>query len=78
MSQSAAWHTTTVKKIPDHKKYITTQEFNKLATENFERLKQANLASKNDISCSVKKTDFDAKLINNTNKTINKRFDKLI
>ena len=45
------------KKIPNHDKYITTQEFNKLTTENFsERLKQANLASKNDISYFVKKT----------------------
>ena len=40
----------------DHCKYITTQEFNKLASENFAaRLKQANLASKNDISDLVKK-----------------------
>ena len=31
--------------------YITTQEFNKLTSENFAvRLKQANLASKNDIA----------------------------
>ena len=34
----------------DHDKYFTTQEFNKLTSENFPaRLKQANLASKNDI-----------------------------
>ena len=34
-------------KILDHAKYISTQEFNKLATENFAtRLKQANLVSK--------------------------------
>ena len=40
--------------IPNHDKYITTQEFNKLTAENFkERLKQANL---------VTKTDFDKKL----------------
>ena len=42
-------------KIPDHAKYITTQEFNKLMTENVAaRLKQAN---------AVNKTDFDNKLI---------------
>ena len=38
----------------DHDKYITTPEFNKLTTENFNaRLAQANL---------ITKTDFDAKL----------------
>ena len=44
------------KKIADHNhdKYITTQEFNKLTTEDFNaRLAQANL---------ITKTDFDAKL----------------
>ena len=42
-------------KISDHAKYITTQESNKLTAENFkERLKQADLVSKN---------DFDNKLI---------------
>ena len=44
------------KKIADHNqnKYITTQEFTKLTTENFNaRLAQANL---------ITKTDFDAKL----------------
>ena len=47
----------------DHDKYITTQEFNKLTSENFTaRLKQANLASKGDIANFVKKTDFDNKL----------------
>ena len=41
-------------KIPDHAKYITNQEFNKLMAENFAaRLKQANL---------VNKIDFDNKL----------------
>ena len=34
---------------PDHDKYITIQEFNKLTSENFAaRLKQANLACKTD------------------------------
>ena len=41
-------------KIPDHAKYVTTQEFNKLTAEYFAaKLKQANLVSK---------TDFDNKL----------------
>ena len=36
---------------------ITTQEFNKLTSENFTaKLKQENLASKNDITNFVKKT----------------------
>ena len=49
----------------DHGKYITTQEFNKLAAENFTaRLAQANLESKSDIANFVKKTDFDDKLKN--------------
>ena len=48
------------KKIPDHDKYITTTEFNKLTTEIFpERLKQASLASKNHSAGFVKKTYFD-------------------
>ena len=46
----------------DHDKYITTQEFSKLTSENFTaRLKQANLANKNDIANFIKK-DFDNKL----------------
>ena len=45
-------------KIPDHTKYITTPEFNKLMAENVtSRLKQANLATKGDIADFVK--DFD-------------------
>ena len=47
----------------DHDKYITTQEFDKLASENFTaRQKQVNLASKSDIANFVKKTAFDNKL----------------
>ena len=47
----------------DHDKYINTEEFNKLAPENFTaRLKQENLVSKNDVANFVKKTDFDEKL----------------
>ena len=42
-------------KIPDHAKYITTQELNKIMAENFkERVKKADLVCKN---------DFDNKLI---------------
>ena len=40
-------------KIPDHAKYITASEFNKLTAKKFATLKQANL---------VTKTDFDNKL----------------
>ena len=42
----------------DHSnKYITTQEFNKLTSQNIAaRLAQANLGSKNDIVDFVKKT----------------------
>ena len=39
------------KKIPDHTKYITIQQLNKLTAENFAaRLKQISLLSKNDAS----------------------------
>ena len=49
---------------------ITIPEFNKLTIENFAaRLAQENLATKNDITNFVKKTDFDDKL-NNLNKKI--------
>ena len=50
-------------KIPDHSKYITTREFNKLIAENLNaRLKQANLATNGVIADFVKKTDFAEKL----------------
>ena len=50
----------------DHDKYITNQEFNKLAAENVTaRLAQANSASKNDIVNFVKKTDFDKNVTSN-------------
>ena len=53
----------------DHDKYITTQKFNKLTSDNFtSRLEQASLANKNDISNFVEKTDFDNGL-----KTLNKK-----
>ena len=52
------------KKVTDHDyvKYISTQEFNKLTSENIaSRLAQTNLAIKNDIANFVKKADFDDK-----------------
>ena len=48
------------KKIIDHNhdKYMSTAEFNKLTSENFDaRLKQANVAIKSDIANFVNKTD---------------------
>ena len=46
----------------DHDKYITTQKINKLISENFTaKLKQANLASKNDIVNFVNRTYFNNK-----------------
>ena len=57
----------TEKKMLDHNrcKYITTQEFNKLTTDNFSaRLSQENLASKYDTADFAIKKDFDKKLIN--------------
>ena len=60
--------------VHNHGKYITTQHFDKLTSEIFSaRLAKANLASKNDITDVVKKTDFDEKLRNlNENVTSNK------
>ena len=47
----------------DHDKYITTQEFNRLISENYTtRLKQANLTRNNDVANFVKKCDFNEKL----------------
>ena len=53
----------------DHAKYITTQEFNKLAA----RLAQAKLETKVDIADLVKKTDFDDKLKNLNKKATSKK-----
>ena len=51
------------KKIPDHSKYITISDFNKLTVENFvERLNKAKLATKSDIDNFIKDTDVDDKL----------------
>ena len=44
-------------KIYDHNKYITTSEFNIRMKRHFdERLKQVNLASKNNVADFIKKT----------------------
>ena len=59
---------------------ITTQEFNRLTSENCtERLRQANLASKNDIATFVKKTSFDEKLktVTSNKSELNKLSKKL-
>ena len=69
----------------DHDRYITTEEFNKLPSENFTaRLAKANLASKSNIANFVKKTDLNKNELNelskksysNIDKKIHKRFDK--
>ena len=53
-------------KIPSHDKYITTQEFNSLTTENFgARSKQTKLATKDDIDSFVKKKDEKLRTIDN-------------
>ena len=56
------------------KAYLTTHEIDKLKAEDFAaRLKQANLASKNDITVFVKNVHFDDKLKNlNKKVTLNK------
>ena len=49
--------------IHDRSKFITTPDFNKLTAETFTAgLKQANLATKDDIDNFVKKIHFDDKL----------------
>ena len=53
----------------DHGKFITTQEFNSLTTDNSAaRLKEANLASRNNIANLVRQVYFDKKTINYDNK----------
>ena len=59
------------KKTPNHSKYFTTPEFNRLAAERFSaRLAQENLANQNDIANFVKKTDFDDKIFQKKTKHI--------
>ena len=46
-----------LKNIPDHDKYITIKEFDKLTAVNFfQNLKQTDLESKNDVADFLKKT----------------------
>ena len=53
------------KKIPEHGKYVTTSKFNKLTVEKFtERLKEAKLPTKSDITDFLKDTYFDDRLKN--------------
>ena len=55
----------------DHDKYITTQEFNKLISDNFTaRLKQAYLTRKSDIVNFVKKIDLNKNELNELSKKI--------
>ena len=66
-------------KIPDHTKYITTPEFNKLMAENVTaRLKQANLATKGDIADFVKKTNFSDKIKNLNKKVTSNKSEHLL
>ena len=58
-------------KTPDHSKYITTPEFNRLTPGRFSaRIAQANFTSQNDIANFVKKTNFDDKQQNLNKKII--------
>ena len=53
------------REIPAHDKCITTPEYNKLMAENFAaRLKQAKLATKDDIADFVENACFYEKLTN--------------
>ena len=73
------------KKITDHnhKKYITTPEFNKFTTQSSaSTLKRANLVSKSNIANFVNDTDFDNKLkgvtSNKSNNNINNYINQLL
>ena len=66
-------------KIPDNSKYITTQEFNKLKAENFAtRLKQADLVNKADFD--NKQTSFNKRITSNKTKhlEVQKKLNSLI
>ena len=57
-----------------HSKYITTEEFDKLAADNIAaRLAPANLATKTDVVDFVKETDFDNNLKNINEKVISNK-----
>ena len=65
--------------IPNHDKYITSPEFNKLTAENFTaRLKQANLVTKTDFD--KKLTSFNRKITSNKTKylEVQKKLNGLI
>ena len=54
-------------KIPNHDKYITTPEYDKLAAENFTaRIKQTNLLTKTDFDKNL--TSFNRKITSNKTK----------
>ena len=66
-------------KIPNHDKYITTPEFNKLAAESFAaRLKQVYLVTKTDFDNEL--TSFNKQITSNKTKHLNvqKKLDSLI
>ena len=64
---------TTKKKVlaHNHDKYVTTQKFNELRRDDFAaKLKQAKLATKDDIADFIKRTNFDEKLKKITKKIL--------
>ena len=66
-------------KIPDHAKYNTIPEFNKLTAENVAaRLKQANLVTKTDFDNKL--TSFNRKITSNKTKylEVQKKLNSLI
>ena len=66
-------------KIPNNSLYITTQEFDKLTSKNFEaRLKQADLVNKTDFDNKL--TSFNKRITSNKTKylEIQKKLDSLI
>ena len=66
-------------KIPNHDKYITTPEFNKLSAESFAaRLKQVNLLTKTD--SDNKLTSFNKRITSNKTKhlEVQKKVNSLI
>ena len=62
-----------------HDKYFSTPKFNKFKAENFAaRLAQANLVRKSDSANFVKKTDFDDKLKNVSQKVTSRKTKQLL
>ena len=60
-------------KIHNHDEFITTPDFNKLTTENFQ---QENLASKSGLTDFIKNTYFDKNLRNVKNKVTSNKICK--